>query len=54
MNNQEIIERAARIVRDKLDQMAECDAEYMEIYRTDLINISSALAIASVLLNLKY
>ena len=49
MNNKEIIERAARIVRNMLDCMADNDGESVNISKSELISISSALAVASIM-----
>lgn len=49
MTNKEIIDRAYRIVRRRLDDMDGYNDEWVNISKMELINISTALALASIL-----
>ena len=48
MNNKEIIERAMRIVSQKLDDIDTLNADKIEITEKELLNISTALVVAAV------
>ena len=49
MSSKDIIERASRIVRCKLDDMDEREVDYIELSFSELLSISTALAVASAL-----
>lgn len=49
MSNKEYIERAAGIVRSKLEHMEGTNTESIELTYNELLNISTALVVATVL-----
>lgn len=49
MTDKEIVERAAKIVRRYLDDAEYADDQCVYVNRADLIQVSTALAVAGVL-----
>ena len=49
MSNKEYIERASGIVRSKLEYMEGTNTESIELTYNELLNISTALVVATVL-----
>ena len=49
MRNKEIIDRAARIVSYKLENVQDMNADSIQFSKSELLSISTALALAGVL-----
>ena len=49
MSNKEIIDRAARIVLYKLEDIEDLNVDKIDISKSELLSVSTALALAGVL-----